>query len=189
MEMTMEDMMAEEIREHDAAERAGLFDCPALSVADRAHNTAYTPDDYEVARAYAGDRTAGDCGHTYAERMADFDRWRRRHDAMVMTNAIAIAFGLDAGDRERLRARLDDIDVYSDEEVRWVLMNRMRSRTMVVSRLSPERIDADSLDGHEGAPMASPAVDADDGDTGDEPASTGAHALRGPAVPVYERLI
>lgn len=152
MEMTMEDMMAEEIRQHDAAERAGLFDCPPSS-------------------------------------MADFDRWRRRHEAMVMTNVIAIAFGLDAGDRERLRARLDNIDVYSDEEVRWVLMNRMRSRTMVVSRLSPERIDADSLDGHEGEPMASLAVAADDGDTGDEPASTGAHALRGPAVPVYERLI
>lgn len=145
MEMTMEDMMAEEIRQHDAAERAGLFDCPPSS-------------------------------------MADFDRWRRRHDAMVMTNVIAIAFGLDAGDRERLRARLDNIDVYSDEEVRWVLTNYMRSRTTPAT----ERIDADSLDGHEGTPMTSPAVDADDGDTGDEPASTGAHALRGPAVPVYE---
>lgn len=185
MEMTMEDMMAEEIRQHDAAERAGMFDCPSSSVADRDQaRRMYTPDDYEVARAYAGDRTAGDCGHTYAERVADFDRWRRRHDTMVMTDVIALAFGLDAGDRERLRARLDAIDVYSDEEVRWVLMNHMRSHTTPAT----ERIDADSLDGHEGMPMASPAVDAAAG-AAVEPASTGASVLRDPTVPAYERLL
>ena len=182
----MEDMMAEEIRQHDAAERAGLFDCPPSPMAYRDQaRRMYTPDDYEVARAYAGDRTVGDRGHTYAERVADFDRWRRRHDTMVMTDVIAIAFDLDAGDRERLRARLDGIDVYSDEEVRWVLTNYTRSRTTPATG----RIDADAPDGHEGTPMTSPAVDADDGDTAVEPASTGAHALRDPDVPAYERLL
>lgn len=184
MEMTMEDMMAEEIRQHDSAEKAGLFDCPPSPTADRDRaRRRYTPDVNEIIRAYAGDRTVGDRGHTYAERVADFARWRRRHDTMVMTDVIALAFGLDAGDRERLRARLDDIDVYSDEDVMWVLMNHMRPHNTPAT----ERTDADSLDGHEGMPMTSPAVDADDGDTADEPASTGAHVLRDPTVPAYER--
>jgi hypothetical protein len=169
MEMTMEG-----IRLYEAA-----------VMPDRAHNTAYTPDDYEIMRAYAGDRAAGDCGHTYAEREADFNRWRRRHDTMVMTDVIALAFGLDAGDRERLRARLDGIDAYSDEDVMWVLMNHMRPHTTPAT----ERTDADPLDGHEGIPMASPAVDGDDGDTAVEPASTGAHVLRDQIVPAYERLL
>jgi hypothetical protein len=152
MEMTMEDIMAEDIR---------LYEAAAMP-----------------------DRAAGDCGHTYAEREADFNRWRRRHDTMVMTDVIALAFGLDAGDRERLRARLDGIDVYSDEDVMWVLMNHMRPRTTPAT----ERTDADPLDGHGGMPMASPAVDADDGGTAYEPASTSAHVPQDPTVPAYERL-